>query len=250
MHFLSARRLGGMAVVALGLLSAQTWANTLTLVPTDVVHIPDESPPRGIAGDAPNVTFGTGSWANVANSPGAKKVNAYVTPEELFGHAVAINDIASITYFTKAPAANENWYINIYTKQTGVGDDGGFYKHRFFNTDYTSYAEDGAWHNNTLGSITRSSGSGGVSASIAAWQASYGTEFIRFFSPQTNSALNGNDAQIDGLQVTLTNTEVGSVNFEAAIVPLPPTVWMGMTLLAGVVGVQLYKRYNLGAELA
>ena len=243
---LSVRRLGGVAAVALGLLVGHAaFANTVTLYATEgAPHIPDESSPRGVVGDFPAAPFGSGSWQNVANSPGAKKVNAYVTATELFGHDVAVGDIASITYYTKAPVTQENWFINLYTKATGAGDDASWYKHRFFNDQYTGYTSDGAWHNNSIASLTRTSGGAFPSQTLANWQGTYGAELIQFFSPQTNSALNGNDAQIDGLVVTLNNTEVGSVNFEAAIVPLPPTVWMGITLMAGIVGMTLYKRFN------
>jgi hypothetical protein len=252
MNVLSFRRVGAICAAALGFFAVEARANSLTLTAPDPIHIPDESQPRIVVGDAPVPAFGNSSWQNVANSPGAKKVNAQVTPEELFGHTVAINDIASITYYTKSPVGQENWFVNFYTKPTdandavvAAGDDGGFYKHRFFNTAYTSYIKDSAWHNNSITSFTRSSGSGGVSATLGAWQTSYGTELIRFFSPQTNSALNGNDAQIDGLVVTLKNSEIGSVNFDApAAAPLPTTAWMGLSLMLGMGLVRAYKRYG------
>jgi len=239
----SVRRLGSIVPVALGLMASKAPAGSITLYndPPPTTHQPDESQARGVLGDAP-VGFGPDSWQNVANSPGAKKVNAYVTPEELFGHAVTINDIPSITYYTKAPAAQENWFVNIYTKTTGAGDEAGFYHQRFFNDNYTGYASDSAWHNNAFTTVTKSSGVPGPSQTLANWKTTFGSQSILFFSPQTNSALNGNNAQIDGLVVTLTNAEVGSVNF--AVVPLPATVWMGMALMTGLVCFQGYKRYS------
>ena len=223
------------ALLVLGLLSTRVAANTFnfTLVPNDPVHLPDESQPR-IVNNAPTPQFGPDSWQNVANSAGNKKVNAYVTPEELFGYSVTINDIASISYYTNAPTGQENWFLNLYTKKDGGPNDGSFYKTRFFNNEYTSYTSDGSWHNNTINTMFRSSGAPQVSQTLANWKSTYGSQGILFFSPQTNSALQGNDAQIDGLVITLTNGDVGNVNFAAA--PLPAAAWMGMTLLGGVGG--------------
>jgi hypothetical protein len=55
---------------------------------------------------------------------------------------------------------------------------------------------------------------------------------------------------VDGLSISLKNGDVANINLEAAVVPLPPTVWMGITLMAGMVGFHAYKRHTLKAQLA
>lgn len=210
-------------MAAVTALSSLSFANTVTLHPGDV---PDAQTPRVAAGDAP-AGFGPDSWMNAAHvAASGYKVNAYVTPQELFGHSITINDIASITYYTKAPVGQENWFINVYTVGPG---DASWYGKRFFNAGYTGYASDDAWHNNTITSLQRSSGGSFAAQSLTDWQTTYGSELVQSFSPQTNSGLNGNDAQIDGLVVTLKNGEIGSVDFAA--VPTPSAAFGGLVLM-------------------
>ena len=220
---MGSRLISTLAAGCLAVMTTLASANTVILVPGDV---PDEQTPR-IAGDAPTPQFGSDSWQNSTTG----KVNVYVTPQQLFGHGITINDIASISYYTKAPSGHENWYLNIYTQGPG---DASWYGKRFFNSDYTSYASDGAWHNNVLDSIQRNSGVGGPTQTLAGWKSTYGSENVRFFSPQTNSGIPSGqrDAQIDGLVVTLITNEVGSVNF-AAVAPLPTAAGAGLALISG-----------------
>jgi hypothetical protein len=77
---------------------------------------------------------------------------------------------------------------------------------------------------------------------LSTWQTNYGSLGVLFFSPQTDSAVNGSMAQIDGLTVVLKNGDIGNVNFEgslsagpgAAPVPLPAAAWSGMATLGGL----------------
>lgn len=229
------------AVAACAGLSASTKAATTNL--TLYSNVPtDESTPRTVA-DAPNVQFGPDSWQNTALANPAK-VNAYVTPSALFGHSVTISDIASISYFTKTSAGQVNWFLNIYTDPE-LGGDASWYGQKFTNSDYGSYAADGAWHSNNVSLLTRTNSAGaaiGPDEGLAAWKASYGSKMIQYFSPQTSSINNDTDSQIDGLVVTLTNGDIGNVNFAA--VPLPAAVWAGMGLM-GALGFKGFRRQQV-----
>jgi hypothetical protein len=215
-----------VACLLLGLAApAFAASNTVTLYPNNV---PDEMNPRGVQGDFP-AGYGSGSWMNSATG----KVNAYVTPNDLFGHGITVGDIGSINYFTKAPAGTSNWFVIIYTAPDAAGgNDSSWYGQRFVNSDYVGYTSDGAWHDNSVSSILRTSGSA-FSGSLADWTTAYAAKNVLFFSVHTDSAVNGSDAQIDGLRVALNGTsgEVGTVNFEAVPVPTPAAAAGGLALL-------------------
>ena len=66
----------------------------------------------------------------IADLPPAE-INALIHPATFHDRkAVQIRDIESISYWTKAPAGEENWFLNIYTDGPG---DAPWYGKRFFN---------------------------------------------------------------------------------------------------------------------
>lgn len=71
--------------------------------------------------------IGAASWAN-----NGAKFELYLPPSALFGHAVALSDIADISYHTYKTSAQNgvNFYINVYTDPDGVNDDASWYGHR------------------------------------------------------------------------------------------------------------------------
>lgn len=226
-------------VVCLLVCVSMASAGTVTLTPDMAPSVgTDQDPPR-VVNDAPP-GFGPSSWQNSAT----EKVNAYVEPAALFGRSVTIGEISSITYWTKAATGDENWYLNIYTVGPG---DAGWYGKRFFNNGYTSYLSDGAWHDNSITSFERSSGGSYAPQTLAAWKSLYGDEEIRFFSPQTNSGIpTGNrSAQIDGMVIKLTGGEIGRINFEGAVVPLPAALPAGVALMGSI----LLVKYRRGRQL-
>jgi len=197
---------------------------------------PDERLPRSNIGDAPT-GFGDDSW----QGPFAGKSNwharfdadgDYLTalfPDD--AATLTIGDLASISYFTKRPTgtvATRDWWIQIYTRPTGSGDKTSWYHDRFIN-NYATHAETDAWtqystdggamtfHSNGLG--------GGGEMTLAELITAHGSDLIEMISVQTDSAWGGFDGYIDGLVVTLTNGNVGRVNFETNATTIQIAPW-------------------------
>jgi hypothetical protein len=201
-----------------------TGSDTVTILPPTELDVypsmvPDEQPPRVGAG-AP-ATFESDSWKNSATG----KVNwharygadgNYLTT--LFPDKAAtltINDLESLSYWTKRPVgtpAGYDWSLYIYTRPPG---DASWYGHRFIN-DYASHTAEGTWtqyHTGTGMTFTRISGPGSGPMSLAQLKAEHGTDLIEMISVQTHSNFVGFEGQMDGLIVMLTDGAVGRVNF-------------------------------------
>jgi len=194
-------------------LAAQAATNTIQVYPNNV---PDENWPRVNPGDAPT-GFGPDSW----QGPAAGKSNYHVRYladgdklSALFpadAATLTINDLASISYFTKRPAgtpAGRDWWITIYTRLTGSGDASSWY-HAKFTNNYGSHTETDAWTQYSTASTMTFNG-----MTLAALQSSAGGQLIEAITIQTDSGWNGFDGYVDGLEITLMNGNVGQVNFE------------------------------------
>ncbi len=204
---------------AIGRVDFATDSTTIRVAPWEV---PDEERPRVNVGDAP-VGFGSDSWQGPLvgkTNWHARYLNGFDFLSDLLpGDAATLTvaDLASVSYFTKRPtgtSAGRDWWIQIYTRPTGSGDNASWYHDRFIN-NYATHTDIGAWTQySTSGAMTfQSNGLGGPVENFATFVANHGSELIEMISVQTNSGWNGFDGYIDGLEVTLTSGKVGRVNF-------------------------------------
>ena len=214
---------------------AQTTTN---LVVTPASPVFDGNHVVGVAGDAaPGFPFG--SFA----SDGIAKTDMYFTPESLFGREVLLNEVSSVSYWTKKGSTHTvsatDWYLNIYTKRYAGQLGGSFYgvrintepyfsenmidpantwnqwssngpnNHlRFFESTYGYFGGYTDPHFSTF--VAGTSLAGGRGPGVP-----YATQPILFFSPQTGSGTAvGFTGQLDGLKITLTDGSVANINFE------------------------------------
>ncbi len=174
-------------------------------------------------------------------------------------NTITISQLSSLSFWTNKPTdgTNPDWTLYIYTAKEGAGDSGSFYRSRLNSEPYLSgnivapntwfqWTSDGSngnalrWYDSnrnggTFGTFTDPTlatiQSGPINwPSASTWD--YRNETILFFSLQTGSAwANGFTGLVDGLQINLTNGDVGNVNLEA--VPEPATCAMfGLALAA------------------
>jgi len=204
-------------------ISSATQATTTTItVGTD--YTTDEASPRANIGDAP-AGFGSDSWQGSETG----KVNwhaRYLEDGDLLSQlfpddaeTLTISDLASISYYTKRPtgtATGADWWITIYTRTTGTGDASSWY-HAKYTCNYSSHTSTDVW---TL--YSTDTGMTFSGKTLAALIASVGDQLIESITIQTNSLWDGFDGYVDGLTITLTNGNVGQVNFES--VPEPATM--------------------------
>ena len=191
-------------------------------------QVPDEEYPRINVGDYPS-SFAVDSW----QGPLIGKTNwhaAYLPatpPASFLSHlfpvdapTLTIGDLASVNYFTKRPAATpagRDWWVQIYTRPTGVGDCASWYHRRYIN-NYQDHTDIGNWveYSTNSGMTFRENKCINTAPmTLAELIAADGDDLILMFSVQTNSGWNGYDGFLDGLQVTLNNGNIGQVNFEA-----------------------------------
>jgi len=236
-----------MAAGMVFVLSSSLQAATVKIdvYPSDVP--PDgESEPRVNFGDAPT-GYGPDSW----QGPATGKSNwhaRYIAdgnalsalfPEDAASMTIA--DLAEISYFTKRPAGTEagrDWWVQIYTRPSGSGDKSSWYHDRFIN-NYNDHANIGDWteYSTDGGEMTFASNGWGVigESTLSELIAVAGDQQVEMISVQTNSGWDGFDGYIDGLEITLTNGNVGQVNF----VPEPGTLTlMGVFGLLGMVAMR------------
>jgi hypothetical protein len=216
---------------------------TINITPSQV---PDENLPAGNLGDAPT-GFGPDSWQNTQTGG---KVNWHARYNAdgdfltaLFPAQAAtltINDIASVSYWTKRPngtAAAQDWAAFIYTRTDGINDKTTWYGYRFIN-NYGEHTNHGDWvqYSTDSGMTFRDNAgnAGGFSGKTLDYlKTNYGTELIEMISIQTMSNYTTFNGYMDGLTITLADGSIGTVNF----VPEPMTL-----LLLGLGGLGLLKR--------
>ncbi len=207
-----------LVAICMGLslaVAAQAATTTIQIYPNNV---PDESWPRVNPGDAP-AGFGPNSWQGPATGKSnwhARYLSDGDSLSALFpvdAATLTINDLASISYFTKRPAgtpAGRDWWITIYTRPLGPGmGDASSWYHAKFTNNYGSHTETDAWTQYSTDSGMTFNG-----MTLAALQGAAGGQLIEAITIQTNSGWNGFDGYVDGLEITLMNGNVGKVNFE------------------------------------
>lgn len=223
-------------------LSSSALAGTIQIdiAPGDV---PDETEPRVNVGDAP-AGYGPDSW----QGPATGKTNwhaRYLADgdylSDLFpvdAPTMTIADLQEISYSTKRPTgtlAGRDWWIIIYTRPTGSGDASGWYHDRFIS-NYSSHTNIGDWteYSTDTGMTFQSNALGVIGAStLSELITAAGSQEIEMISVHTDSGWNGFDGYIDGLEIALTNGNVGQVNF----VPEPASLG-----LMGLGGLAMLKR--------
>lgn len=199
-------------------------ADTIT-IQVDPTEVPDEQPPRVNSGDAP-AGFGPDSWQGPASGKSNWHARYLADGDALSAlfpddaATLTIADLAEISYYTNRPSgtpAGRDWWIQIYTRPTGVGDNASWHHDRFIN-DFADHATIDIWtqHSTSSGMTFDSNGLNGPEGemTLAEMIAAHGDELIEMISVQTDSGWNGFDGFMDGLVITLTNGNVGRVNFE------------------------------------
>jgi hypothetical protein len=90
--------------------------------------------------------FGSGAW----QADGTGQVEYYVTPAALFGYAIQVSDIASMSYWTNKSTDGSavDWTAYIYTAMQASGNEGSFYHSRLNSEPYftQSNATANTWH--------------------------------------------------------------------------------------------------------
>ena len=199
----------------------------------------------GVAGD-----YASGHASGSIASNGVAKSEIYLTPAALFGRDITLSEIATMSYFTKKGATHavepRDWYLTIYTKPfVGQSTTLLWYGARigaepYFSANMSDPAS--TWNQwsssgatNTLRFFESTAGATGAtfgSYTDQHWGAfvagnalsgpntsggphPYGTQSLLRFSVQTGSAwAAGFTGQLDGLEITLTDGSVATVNFE------------------------------------
>lgn len=216
-----------MTIVASLLLISPAVAEITTIIATPD-QVSDETLPRTNLGDAPD-GFGVDSWQGPATGKSNWHARYLADGDNLSAlfpsdaATLTIGDLASISYFTNRPvgtASGRDWWITIYTRPydgeyaVKGPDDVSAWHHGKFANNYGAHTATGNWvEYSTASGMTF----GGLT--LDALKASYGTQLIESITVQTNSSWNGFDGYLDGLTISLTNGNVGRVNFEA--VPEP-----------------------------
>jgi hypothetical protein len=220
-------------ILPIGTASVSAATVTIDIAPN---QIPDESTPLVNTGDAPT-GYGPDSWQNCEKATSTSKVNWHARYNSdgdylsaLFGTKAAtltINDIASISYWTKRPdgtAITEDWAAYIYTRPDGINDKKSWYGYCFIN-NYNEHSNIGDWTQYTTDTgmtFRDQAGNAGYFSGkdLGYLKANYGTELVEMISVQTMSNYANFNGYMDGLSITLADGSVGNVNF----VPEPATM--------------------------
>ncbi len=235
-----------LLVVAVSLLAGAQLvraAMSTTFVITPASPVFDSNHVAGVMLDgAPG--FATGSF----KSDGVDKTDMYFTPENLFGHAVTVGDVESVSYWTKKGTTHAvsptDWSFITYTKPyagdvstpTWYGDRIGAEPYFAINPNdpantWNQWSSDAG--DNQLRFYESTAGAPGANfgtypdptwsvlqAGNALSGQPYAGHGVLYFSIQTGSATApGFTGQVDGVRIELTNGEVVNLNFEPFVQP-------------------------------
>lgn len=218
-----------------------TDGTRIAVVPSAV---PDEQWPRSNPILAPpGYGEGAGSWMG----PALGKTNLHIGYDpiaqagplaDLFGDSAAtltISDLRTLSYFTRRPSlfvgAGQDWWITIYTRMTGSGDEGTWYHQRWIS-NYDAHTATDVW---TQYSTAFASGDvpelrfrhqlpnntpDGPALTLRQLAASLpaSDEQILTITLQTDSGWNGFEGSVDGLEILLSDGRVGRVDLQRCTV--------------------------------
>ena len=218
--------------------------------------VPDEDWPRSNPIAAPpNYGAGQGSWLGPAQGKSnwhlwydADGTGALST---LFPEAAAtlgVGALAEISYWTRRPSAfvepGQDWWVTIYTRPAGAGDDGGWY-HRRYISNFGEHTSLDAWTQYSTAFATgdvpamtfrRQDASGGpVGPAMTLSQlAAQDAQGVLSITLQTDSGWDGFDGSVDGLEVVLRDGSVGRVDLQRCTVGTCATVARAGERLAAI----------------
>jgi hypothetical protein len=239
-----ALRLCAVAMVACSLaflVSPPTYAGTINLVlrPQQITT----NPPIGVEGDYP-AGWGSGSW--MAN--GSTVTEVYLTPELLFSKSIKIEDIKSVSFWTKKNTTHTqsapDWFFTIYTTPFAgswygyrinaelyfsenlndpanqwnlwSSDQGNNWLRFFVSGKSGQFVSNGSYNDPHLDAFKLLPSERGSNLTMA-------NEPIKYFRMSTATGwANGFFGQLDGLTIELTDGSIARVNFEP--VPEPTSL--------------------------
>ncbi|MEX0886372.1 MAG: hypothetical protein WD009_08030 [Phycisphaeraceae bacterium] len=202
-------------------------------------------PVVGAEGDhAPG--FATGSWQAGGNG----WTQIYLDPMDLFGRAVTVGELQSISYWTRKDNAGTevDWYLHIYTDPYAGSPGSAWYGNRINTEPYFAQNLDAPadqWNewvtdadeDNRLRFYDSSTGyfgsyTDGFLQDLVNDPA-YADQSILTFALAIGSGwADGFTGQVDGLTITLADSTTATVNME--VIPLPPAALAGLALLGAV----------------
>ncbi len=225
----------------------------------------------GAAATSADQQIGLGSWQGT----GTDKAVLYLVPEDMFGREVAVQELASISYYTKKSGAqtDPDWGLLIYTKPF-TGGDASWYGRRLnaeplYSSDLNAPA--GQWNrwftaagdnqlrfydsNRTVAGFYNGPALADLQAGPLDWGAyptsgssdvvDYSSEPIKYLSLQTGSSWAvGFTGKVDAVEIALSDGSSVLVDLENA-----PQVWVDDDFDSSTWGWQLTHFANIQAAI-
>ncbi len=214
------RRIAQVCLVAFAATAFSQLAQASVMVAYPSAYDPmDETDPRPAPGEAAP-GWGTSSW----QGPATGKSNFHVRVDadgaywnQILGATATVSQLQSLSYWTKSPTDNQDWWMTIYTAPE-TGDSGWYHSKIQGNYNHTANGNWNLW--TTADNSLMFDGQ-----SLADMITDHGSETIMSITLQTNSGWDGFDGYVDGLTISLTDGRVGMVDFAAVPEPTTLAIW-------------------------